>query len=66
MEVARFEAGAGIEWAPLRFGPGFGRLEDALVDVRVGAEVVEIARPPERVARVGWVAASGVIGMGER
>jgi hypothetical protein len=66
-EVAGSETcGARIERSRLCRGAGFGRLQDAPIDVRVRAEMVEVARPPEGVARVGRAPAPGVIGARER
>ena len=42
-----------------------GRLQDAAIDVRMRAEVVEVARSPEGVARVGRAPALGMIGVGK-
>jgi hypothetical protein len=67
MEVARSETrGAWIERLRRRRGAGFGRLQDPPIDMRMRAEVVEVARPPEGVARVGRARALGVIGVGKR
>jgi hypothetical protein len=69
VEIARFEPfGFRVELARRAAGrPALvGADECASVDVRMRAEMIEVARPPEGIARIGRAGALGVVGAGER